>query len=65
MMIYLAGSFFIYIFANQLDQHILNQFWFLTNAFYCLMCMLFILSFKMYLKKIKPIIASNLQPSLN
>ena len=33
-MIYLAGSFFIYVFAKQVDKEILNQYWFLTNVFY-------------------------------
>jgi len=33
LLIYLAGSFFIYIFANQLEGGI-QKYWFLTNVFY-------------------------------
>jgi hypothetical protein len=36
MLIYLAGSFFIYVFAAQVDKAILEEYWFLTNAFYFL-----------------------------
>ena len=34
IMLYLAGSFFIYIFANQVDRVMLDNFWFLTMVFY-------------------------------
>ena len=34
MMIYLAGSFFIYIFANQLAPKDVAKYWFFTNIFY-------------------------------
>jgi hypothetical protein len=36
IMIYLAGSFFIYIFANLVDTQTLSKYWFLTNALYVL-----------------------------
>jgi len=34
MVIYLAGSFFIYIYADQLSVSEMKQFWFLTWIFY-------------------------------
>jgi hypothetical protein len=40
-MIYLAGSFFIYVLANQVDRETLNNYWFLTNALYVLKNILF------------------------
>lgn len=43
IMIYLAGSFFIYIFANQIDKKFLLNYWFLTNIFYSLKNLLFAL----------------------
>jgi hypothetical protein len=33
-LIYLAGSFFIYIFANAMNDNFLIKYWFLTNVFY-------------------------------
>jgi hypothetical protein len=41
IMIYLAGSFFIYVFASQVDRRTLNEFWYLTNVFYILKNILF------------------------
>ena len=34
ILIYLGGSFFIYIFADKVDSHILDDYWFLTYVFY-------------------------------
>jgi hypothetical protein len=34
LLIYLAGSFFIYIYANQMDHKFLINYWYLTNVFY-------------------------------
>jgi hypothetical protein len=34
ILLYLGGSFFIYIFADKIDAHILDDYWFLTYAFY-------------------------------
>jgi hypothetical protein len=50
-MIYLSGSFFIYIFANQVDKDILNEYWYLTNALYVLMILLFGVGFYRFLRK--------------
>jgi hypothetical protein len=41
IMLYLAGSFFIYVFANQVDNETLRNFWYLTNVFYVLKNILF------------------------
>jgi hypothetical protein len=35
-MIYLSGSFFIYIFANQIPKDELGQYWMFTDIFYAL-----------------------------
>ena len=45
IMIYLAGSFFIFIFASRLDKQLMDQFWFLTNGFYSIMNVFFIIAF--------------------
>jgi hypothetical protein len=34
ILLYLGGSFFIYIFADKIDAHILDDYWFLTYVFY-------------------------------
>jgi hypothetical protein len=34
ILLYLGGSFFIYIFADKVDSHILDDYWFLTYVFY-------------------------------
>lgn len=41
IMIYLSGSFFIYILANYVNLNILDDFWFLTYAFYILKSIFF------------------------
>lgn len=41
IMIYLSGSFFIYILANYVNRTILDNFWFLTYAFYILKSIFF------------------------
>jgi hypothetical protein len=50
-MIYLAGSFFVFIFAsgmNPSDSNLLSQFWMFTNGFYFLMIILFSISLFVY-----------------
>jgi hypothetical protein len=42
-MIYLAGSFFVYIYASQIEHDLLKQYWFLTNVFYVLMNLFFVI----------------------
>lgn len=45
IMLYLAGSFFIFILASHVNKVILDQFWFLTNVFYSIMNILFAIAF--------------------
>jgi hypothetical protein len=45
IMIYLAGSFFIFIFASGLEKKVIDQFWFLTNVFYSIMNLMFTVAF--------------------
>ncbi len=40
-MIYLAGCFFMYIFANQLPQEMVEQYWFIIDIFLILKNLLF------------------------
>jgi hypothetical protein len=64
-MIYLAGSFFVFIFASGLERETLAQYWFLTNGFYSFMDLLFAISFLAYVKKPKNIYSKGLNPYLN
>lgn len=65
IMIYLSGSFFIYIFANQIDKELLNQYWFLTYAFYVLKNIFFIVALFVYVKSQKKLHPKKLQPYLH
>lgn len=65
IMIYLAGSFFIYVFANQIDRETLNNYWFLTNAFYVIKNILFALGILTYVKQTKNPRPEKLYPYLN
>lgn len=65
IMVYLAGSFFIYVFANQVDRKTLDQFWFLTNIFYILKNILFALGILTYVKQTKNPRPEKLYPYLN
>jgi hypothetical protein len=49
-LIYLAGSFFIYIYANQLDPKFIYKYWFLTNIFYIVKNVLFAIGIHTYVK---------------
>ncbi|WP_345253070.1 hypothetical protein [Flaviaesturariibacter amylovorans] len=44
IMLYLAGSFFCYIFANQVDKSIINIFWMFTNIFTTIKCSFFLVA---------------------
>lgn len=52
-MIYLAGSFFVFIFASRIGKNLLTQYWFLTNVFYSIMNILFFISFLIFIKSPK------------
>lgn len=52
-LIYLSGSFFIFIFTNQLDDELLNQYWFITSVSYSTMNILFAIGFYIKAKSAK------------
>jgi hypothetical protein len=51
ILIYLTGSFFIYIFANQIDDKFINNYWVLTNVFYIIKNIFFAVSILTYIRK--------------
>jgi len=51
MVIYLAGSFFIYIYADQLSASEMKQFWFLTWIFYILKGILFSIAILIFIRQ--------------
>ena len=53
IMLYLAGSFFIYIFLNNVDQKTAAIYWMFTNIFTCIKHILFAISIFVYLKGAK------------
>jgi len=65
MMLYLGGSFFIYIFANQIGNQALIQYWFLTYLFYILKNILFFIGIMFYFTKSKNPLPAKLRPYLN
>jgi hypothetical protein len=67
LMVYLGGSFFIYIFANTVDDKILDSYWFLTYVFYIIKNIFFIIAMVLHLKetKLKRTQIHRLQPYLN
>lgn len=48
IMLYLAGSFFIYVYSSQVNHEIIAKYWVFTNVFYILKNLLFILSLFMH-----------------
>lgn len=67
MLIYLAGSFFIYIFASQLSENLLRQYWNLTNVFYTLMNLFFVIAIIIFNRnsRISDPYAGKIHPYLN
>jgi len=65
IMLYLAGAFFMYIFANQVDSSFLVQYWFLTNAFYIIKNILFGVGILLYIKSVKNSPNKAIRPLLN
>jgi hypothetical protein len=65
--IYLAGSFFIYIFAGQVESKVLHQYWFITNVFYMVKNILFIIGLWIFINQKKSTNTPNhtYYPSLN
>ena len=64
-MLYLSGSFFIYIFANQVDRQVLDQFWALTYIFLILKNILFSIAILIHVKRKEIPSPRNLYPYLN
>jgi len=44
MLLYLAGSFFIYIYASQLNQEEILKYWIFTNIFSIIKNILFVIA---------------------
>jgi len=68
IMLYLSGSFFIYVFANHVDKETLSNFWYLTNVFYVLKNILFGIAVIILFKQSKvpsPKSHKNMYPYLN
>lgn len=63
--LYLGGSFFIYIFANHVERPVLDKYWFLTYLFYILKSILFIIGIMVYVNQTKNLHPPKLRPSLN
>ena len=59
-LIYLSGSFFFFIFANGMGEDLLYEYWFITNGFYSVMNVMFIIAVynkskeSINTKKVKP-----------
>lgn len=64
-MIYLAGSFFVFLFASKLENTLLTKYWFLTNCFYVIMNVLFAIAFFIHNKGSKKMFPPKLRPYLN
>ena len=67
-LIYLGGSFFIYVFANQISRqeaYLLEKYWFLTYVFYIIKSLLFIIGILTYAKQHKSPRPEKLYPYLN
>ncbi len=65
LMLYLGGSFFIYIFANQVESQVLDPYWFLTYLFYIIKNILFFIGIMFYAKQSKNPHPAKLRPYLN
>lgn len=50
-LVYLGGSFFIYILANNISRKILDEYWFLTYVFYIIKNILFVIGISFLVKK--------------
>jgi len=65
IMVYLGGSFFIYILANIVSRKTLIEYWFLTYVFYIIKNILFAIGISLYKKKSKKTYHHKMYPSLN
>jgi hypothetical protein len=67
LMIYLGGSFFIYLFANQVDKQVLQQWWVITVFLYMVKNIFYLIGISIYIKqnRNKPKTKHTYYPSLN
>jgi len=66
LMLYLGGSFFIYIFANQVEKAVLDNYWTFTMIFYIIKNILFSIAILIHVKhKKNPSPEKHLYPYLN
>ena len=65
ILIYLAGSFFIFIFASRMEDDLLSQYWYITNAFYAVMNIMICIGFYVKSRKTKNLYSQSLRPYLN
>jgi hypothetical protein len=63
--LYLGGSFFIYIFANHVERPVLDKYWFLTYLFYILKSILVFIGLLFHVKQSKNPHPAKLRPYLN
>jgi hypothetical protein len=64
-MIYLAGSFFFFLYASIMEDRLLKQYWFLTNCSYVIMNILFVFAIFINNKSQKKSYPNNFRPYLN
>ncbi len=65
ILIYLGGSFFIYIFADKVDNSILDDYWFLTYAFYIVKNIFFLIGIGHLISQSKQSTLSRVKPYTN
>lgn len=65
MILYLAGTFFIYILSNNMSSKELHNYWFITYVFDIIKNCFFVISFLTYLNQKKKITKKQVIPSYN
>lgn len=65
MILYLAGSFFIYIFAEQVSQEVWHQYRWLTWMFYIIKSIFFTIALLVYLRKPMKTSSTRIIPNLD
>lgn len=65
-LIYLAGSFFIFIFSSKWTKYdFFAKYWYITNGFYAFMNLMFIVAFYLKVKSARPVQFKQPLPFLN
>lgn len=65
ILLYLGGSFFMYVFANQVERSFLEQFWFLTYIFYIIKSIFFLIGLVLFFRQQKVENVSEFRPTFN